>query len=241
MEAKDYSKELIETANKICTPGKGILAADESPSSVVKKFSTINLENTAENRRKYRNMLLTSPGIEQYISGVIFQEETAKQSNDNGVNFVQYVASLGIVPGIKVDKGLGILNAKGENWTKGLDALPAMAKEFYELGCRFAKWRAVLQIGEGLPSEQAIQENAWGLARYAAICQENGLVPIVEPEILSDGSHSAEYCQKITEKVLTAVFSALQKNNVLLEGCLLKPNMITYGSTHEKKKENNLK
>lgn len=109
------------------------------------------------------------------------------------------------------------------------------------MGCRFAKWRAVLQIGEGLPSEQAIQENAWGLARYAAICQENGLVPIVEPEILSDGSHSAEYCQKITEKVLTAVFSALQKNNVLLEGCLLKPNMITYGSTHEKKKENNLR
>ena len=116
-----------------------------------------------------------------------------------------------------------------------------MAKEFYTLGCRFAKWRAVLQIGDGLPSEQAIQENAWGLARYAAICQENGLVPIVEPEILSDGSHSAEYCQKITEKVLTAVFAALQKNNILLEGCLLKPNMITYGSTHPKKAENNLK
>jgi fructose-bisphosphate aldolase class I len=148
---------------------------------------------------------------------------------------------LGIVPGIKVDKGLGVVNAKGENWTKGLDSLPAMAKEFYGLGCRFAKWRAVLQIGDGLPSEQAIQENAWGLARYAAICQENGLVPIVEPEILSDGSHSAEYCQRITEKVLTAVFSALQKNNILLEGCLLKPNMVTYGSTHEKKGENNLK
>lgn len=142
---------------------------------------------------------------------------------------------MGIVAGIKVDKGLSILNEKGENLTKGLDALPAMAKEFYEQGCRFAKWRAVLKIGNGCPSEQAITENAWVLARYASICQQNGLVPIVEPEIMSDGNHSAEFCQKVTEKVLTAVFSALQKNNVLLEGCLLKPNMILYGSTHTDK------
>lgn len=128
MEAKDYSKELIETAHKICTAGKGILAADESPGSVEKKFKPIGLENTAENRRRYRNMLLTAPGLNEFISGVIFQEETAKQSNDEGINFVQYVASMGVIPGIKVDKGLGVLNAKGENWTKGLDSLPAMAK-----------------------------------------------------------------------------------------------------------------
>lgn len=240
MEKSDYSKELIETAHRICTNGKGILAADESPASVEKKFKPLQLENNSENRRRYREMLLTSKGIENYISGVIFHEETAKQSTSDGVNFVEYVRSLGIVPGIKVDKGLGILNTvNDENYTKGLDALPVMAKEFYNLGCRFAKWRAVLKIGNGSPTETAIQENAWGLARYAAICQQNGLVPIVEPEILSDGPHSAAECQRITEKVLGAVFAALQKNNVLLEGCLLKPNMVLYGSEHPKKKENN--
>jgi fructose-bisphosphate aldolase class I len=241
MEGKDYSKELIETANKICTPGKGILAADESPGSVEKKFKGINLENTAENRRKYRDMLLTSPGIENYISGVIFHEETAKQLHGNGQNYTDYVKSLGIVAGIKVDKGLGILdNGKEENFTKGLEALPAMAAEFYALGCRFAKWRAVLKIGNGCPTDLAISENAVGLAKYAKICQENGLVPIVEPEILSDGPHSAEESQKITEKVLSAVFKALADHKILLEGCLLKPNMVTYGSEHPKKKENNI-
>lgn len=241
MDKQDFTKELVETANRICTKGKGILAADESPSSVIKKFEPLGIENNAENRRKYREMLLTAEGLEQYISGVIFQEETAKQSTSDGVNFVEYARSKGIVPGIKVDKGLGVLNnPQKENYTKGLDSLPAMAKEFYGLGCRFAKWRAVLKIGDGAPTEQAIQENAWGLARYAAICQENGLVPIVEPEILSDGAHSVEECQRFTEKVLGAVFIALQKNHVLLEGCLLKPNMVTYGSEHPKKAENNI-
>jgi fructose-bisphosphate aldolase class I len=163
-------------------------------------------------------------------------EETAKQST-NGVTFIEHLKSKGIVPGVKVDKGLGELNNHHkEKYTKGLDALPAMTKEFYALGCRFAKWRAVFQIEHGCPSEQAILENAWGLARYAAICQENGLVPIVEPEILSDGTHSAEDCQRITEKILSTVFAALQKNHIFLEGCLLKPNMVTYGSEHPKKK-----
>ena len=172
MDKQDFSKELVETANRICTSGKGILAADESPGSVEKKFKPLGLENNAENRRRYREMLLTSEGIEQYISGVIFHEETAKQADSKGNNFVELVRSKGIVPGIKVDKGLSLLNNPlEENYTKGLDALPAMAKEFYKLGCRFAKWRAVLKIGNGSPSEQAIQENAWGLARYAAICQ----------------------------------------------------------------------
>jgi fructose-bisphosphate aldolase class I len=207
---------------------------------VEKKFKGINLENTAENRQKYRDMLLTAPGIEQYISGVIFHEETAKQVK-NGQNYTDFARSLGIVAGIKVDKGLGILdNGKEENFTKGLEALPAMAADFYALGCRFAKWRAVLKIGNGSPTDLAIQENATGLAKYAKICQENGLVPIVEPEILSDGSHSAEECQKITEKVLSAVFKALADHKVLLEGSLLKPNMVTYGSEHPKKKENNI-
>ena len=240
MEKNDFSKELVQTAQQICTPGKGILAADESPGSVEKKFKPLGLENNSENRRRYRQMLLSSPGIENYISGVIFHEETAKQANSDGISFVELVKSKGIIPGIKVDKGLGILNnPKNENYTKGLDSLAAMAKEFYTLGCRFAKWRAVLKIGDGMPSEQAIHENAWGLARYAAICQENGLVPIVEPEILSDGPHSAGDCQRVTERVLSEVFSALQKNNILLEGCLLKPNMVTYGSEHPKKQDNN--
>ena len=237
---KDFSKELIETTKKICHPGKGILAADESPGSVDKKFKPLGLENNAENRRRYREMLLCSPAIENFISGVIFHEETAKQATKDGKNFVEYLKEKGIVPGIKVDKGLSIINGnKNENYTKGLDSLPTMCKEFYNVGCRFAKWRAVLHIGNGTPSEQAVLENAWVLARYAAICQENGLVPIVEPEILSDGPHSAEDCQKITEKVLSAVFSALNKNGVLLEGALLKPNMVTYGSEHPKKSENN--
>lgn len=239
---KDYSQELIETAQKICTPGKGILAADESPGSVDKKFKPLGLENNEENRRRYREMLLLSPGIEKYISGVIFHEETAKQSSKNGDNFTNYVKSLGIVPGIKVDKGLAVLdNGKEENWTKGIEQLPAMAAEFYKLGCRFAKWRAVLKINAatGCPSDEAITANATGLAKYALICQQNGLVPIVEPEILSDGPHSAEDCQKVTEKVLNAVFRELHLHKVLLEGCLLKPNMVTYGSEHPKKKENN--
>lgn len=182
-------------------------------------------------------MLLTAPGIENYISGVIFHEETAKQASNEGVNFTEYLKSKGIVPGIKVDKGLGVIsNGKGENYTKGLDQLPAMTAEFYKLGCRFAKWRSTLKIGNGCPTDEAINENAVGLANYARICQQNGLVPIVEPEILSDGPHSAEDCQKVSERVLNAVFRELHKHNVFLEGCLLKPNMVTYGSEHPKKK-----
>jgi len=162
-------------------------------------------------------MLLTSQGMESYISGVILQEETAKQADKTGKKFIEGLSSRGIVPGIKVDKGLGVLpGTNDENYTKGIDTLPAMAKEFYDLGCRFAKWRAVLKIDGGCPSDLAIKENAWTLARYAAICQENGLVPIVEPEILSDGEHSAEECQRITEKVLVATFKALHDNNVIL-------------------------
>lgn len=239
---QDYSKELVETAHKICTAGKGILAADESPGSVDKKFNPIGLENNQENRRKYRDMLLTAPALETYISGVIFHEETARQNTLGGTNFVEYLKSKGILSGIKVDKGLALLtNGKEEQFTKGIEALPEMAAEFYKLGCRFAKWRSVLKIGNGCPTDEAISANAVGLAQYALACQQNGLVPIVEPEILSDGTHSAEDCQKVSEKVLSAVFKELHNHKVFLEGCLLKPNMITYGSEHPNKKENNLK
>jgi fructose-bisphosphate aldolase class I len=176
--------------------------------------------------------LLTSPGIENYISGVIFYEETVDQKTHDGINFCEYLAAKGIISGIKVDKGLqDIPGTDGETSTKGLDSLAAMCKKFYDKGCRFAKWRAVLKISKGTPSLLAIQENAWGLARYAAICQENGLVPIVEPEILNDGDHSIEVSQKVTEQVLSVVFKALQDNNIFFEGCLLKPNMVTPGSS----------
>lgn len=181
-------------------------------------------------------MLFTAPGIEQYISGVILFAETAKEHSDkHGKKLIAVLQEKGIIPGIKVDKGLQTLPGTQEDSVKGLDSLAAMAKEYYDLGCRFAKWRAVLKIGHGLPSEQAVQENAWGLARYAAICQENGLVPIVEPEILADGEHSIETCQKVSERVLAAVFKALNENNVFLEGCLLKPNMVTPGSSNPDK------
>lgn len=190
----DFRKELAETAAKIATPGKGILAADESTGTIGKKFSALNVENTEANRRDYRDLLFTTPGLEQYISGVILYSETAKQSSVCGTNFVKLLASRGIVSGIKVDQGIKVLpGTNDETATLGLDTLDAMAKEYYALGCRFAKWRAVLKISaDGCPTEQAIQENAWGLARYGAICQANGLVPIIEPEILVDGDHSIE-------------------------------------------------
>ncbi|KRX09161.1 hypothetical protein PPERSA_08877 [Pseudocohnilembus persalinus] len=188
---------------------------------------------------KNSQTLFTCPDLEKYISGVILFSETVNQKTDDGKKFVELLASRGIVPGIKVDKGLQKIPGTDETSTKGLDSLAAMAKEYYGYGCRFAKWRSVLQIDieKNQPSELAIQENAWGLARYAAICQENGLVPIVEPEILVDGTHSIEQSQKVTEKVLSAVFRALQQQNIFFEGCLLKPNMVTPGSQNPDKEK----
>ncbi|KAM3139466.1 Fructose-bisphosphate aldolase 5 [Paramecium bursaria] len=231
MIKQDFRKELAETAQRIVTPGKGILAADESQGTIGKKFVQINVENTEEHRRAYRELLFTTEGIENYISGVILFSETIKHTTKDGKKLLEVLHEKGIIPGIKVDKGIAVIpGTNDESATLGLDSLASMAAEYYGYGCRFAKWRAVLKIGNGLPSDQAIQENAWGLARYAAICQENGLVPIVEPEILADGDHSIEVCQKVTEKVLSAVFRALAQNNVFLEGALLKPNMVTPGS-----------
>jgi fructose-bisphosphate aldolase class I len=237
MESKqDFRKELLETANAIARPGHGILAADESTGTIGKRFDSIKLENNEENRRRYREILFTTPDFEKYISGVILYEETVKQSTKDGKNFVELLKSKGVIPGIKLDKGTQVLpGTDGETATMGLDDLAKRAKEFYERGCRFTKWRAVIKIDKNCPTQQAIDENAWVLARYAAICQENGLCPIVEPEVLADGDHDIETCMKVSQKVYAAVVKALHDNNVFFEGMLLKPNMITPGTQCQKR------
>jgi len=238
MQAKDFRAELKENAERICRRGFGILAADESTGTIGKRFDNIKLENSEENRRRYREILFTTPDFEKYISGVILYEETTTQSTKDGKKFVELLKEKGVLPGIKLDTGTAIIpRTKDETATLGLDTLAKRAKEFYDIGCRFAKWRAVLKITpDGCPSETAIQENAWGLARYAAICQANGLVPIVEPEVLSDGEHDIGICLKASQRVYAAVFKALADNHVYLEGILLKPNMITPGSNNANRK-----
>nr|ABK22375.1 unknown [Picea sitchensis] len=226
-----YSEELIATANYIATPGKGILAADESTGTIGKRLSSINVENVEVNRRSLRELLFTTPGALQYLSGVIFFEETLYQSTASGKPFVEVLQEAGVVPGIKVDKGTVDLAAtNGETTTQGLDGLAQRCQQYYKAGARFAKWRAVLKIGPTEPSELSIEQNAQGLARYAIICQENGLVPIVEPEILTDGSHDIHKCAAVTENVVAAVYKALNDHHVLLEGTLLKPNMVLPGT-----------
>jgi fructose-bisphosphate aldolase class I len=233
VEKVDYRKELMETANRIARPGFGILAADESTGTLGKRFESIGLENNAENARRYRELLFTTPDIEKYISGVILFDETTKQGTKDGKNFVKLLQEKGIVPGVKVDKGVAQIPGalEGETATLGLDDLAKRAKAYYDHGIRFAKWRAVLKIGDGAPTELAIQENAWGLARYASICQENGLVPIVEPEILADGDHNIDTALKVFQRVNAAVVKALHDNNIFFEGILLKPNMVTPGTS----------
>jgi len=237
VEKADYRKELMENANRIARPGYGILAADESTSTLGKRFESIGLENSSENARRYRELLFTTPDIEKYISGVILFDETTKQATKDGKNFVKFLIEKGIVPGIKVDKGVAQIPGalEGETATLGLDDLAKRAKAYYDQGIRFAKWRAVLKIGGGAPTELAIQETAWGLARYASICQENGLVPIVEPEILSDGDHNIDTALKVFQRVNAAVIKALHDNNIFFEGMLLKPNMVTPGTTSSAK------
>jgi fructose-bisphosphate aldolase class I len=226
-----YKDELIANARAISAPGKGILAADESTNTIGSRFKSINLENTEPNRRAYRELLFTTPDFEKYISGVILFEETLYQSTADGKPFVKLLQEKGVIPGIKVDKGTVVLpGTNGETATQGLDDLGKRCAKYYADGARFAKWRAVLKIGNGQPSEMAILENAHGLARYAQICQENGLVPIVEPEVLVDGTHTIDECVRASERVFAGVVKALQDFNILLEGALLKPNMITSGS-----------
>ncbi|KAL0835052.1 hypothetical protein Bca101_086941 [Brassica carinata] len=230
-----YADELIKTAKYIATPGKGILAADESTGTIGKRFSSINVENIESNRQALRELLFTSPGALPCLSGVILFEETLYQKTSDGKPFVEFLQENGVIPGIKVDKGVvDLAGTNGETTTQGLDSLDARCQEYYKAGARFAKWRAVLKIGATEPSELSIQENAKGLARYAIICQENGLVPIVEPEVLTDGSHDIKKCAAVTETVLSAVYKALNDHHVLLEGTLLKPNMVTPGSDSAK-------
>jgi fructose-bisphosphate aldolase class I len=222
--------ELEQTAKALVAEGKGILAADESDSTIKKRFDSIGVESTEENRRAYREMLFTTSGVEEYISGVILFDETIRQSAEDGTPFPDLLASKGVIPGIKVDKGAKPLaKAHGETITEGLDGLRERLNEYRELGARFAKWRATYSITDELPSDHCIWTNAHALARYAALCQEAGLVPIVEPEVLQDGTHTIERSFHVTSRVLGAVYTELFDQKVALEGTLLKPNMVLSG------------
>lgn len=229
-----FAAELVKNANLIAATGKGILAADESTGTIGSRFSAIAVENVEENRRKYRQLLFQTEGLEKYISGVILFEETLYQKADDGTPLVEKLLAKGIIPGIKVDKGIKPLaGTNGECVTQGIDDMDARCAKYYAQGARFAKWRGVLHIKDTLgatPSELAITENANTLARYASICQQNGLVPIVEPEVLMDGDFSIEVAAAATEKVIAACYKALADHHVLLEGTLLKPNMVRAGS-----------
>ena len=223
--------DIQDIAQAMVAKGKGILAADESTPTCTKRFESINVESTEENRNAYRGMLFTADGIENHISGVILFDETIRQSTlDSGVLFPEHLSALGIIPGIKVDKGAKQLaNTDNEKITDGLDGLRDRLKEYYELGARFAKWRAVITIGEDIPTAYCISANAHALARYAALCQEQGLVPIVEPEILMNGDHTIEESYQLTTETLYTVFYELASQGVELEGMVLKPNMVLSG------------
>ena len=234
-----YKETLRETARKLATPGKGILAVDESTNTCGKRLSSIGVENTAENRQAYRGMLFTTKGLGNYISGAILFEETLFQDHADGESMVAKLEKQGIVPGIKVDKGLKPLvgGLEHETYCSGLDGLTERASDYYARGARFAKWRAVLQITADGPSDLAIRENAWGLARYARSVQEAGLVPIIEPEILMDGDHDILTTSEIQEKIIKEVYFACQQNGVYLEGTLLKPSMTVPGADYKGKSD----
>jgi len=221
--------ELHAVAHRMVEKGKGILAADESTPTCSKRFESISTESTASSRNYYRNLLFTSKGIEKFISGVILFDETFHQSElKTGQKFPEYLSNQGILPGIKVDQGLEDF-ADGEKLTKGLDGLSERLNNYYSHGARFAKWRAVINIGENIPSADCIEANANTLAKYALACQQSNLVPIVEPEVLMDGSHTIDQSFDATSKALNAVFDKLQKHNVSLQGIVLKPNMVLSG------------
>jgi fructose-bisphosphate aldolase, class I len=222
--------ELARIAAAMVAKGKGILAADESTGTIKKRFDSIRLESTEEHRRTYRDMLFSAPGAAESVSGVILYDETIRQKTKDGTPFPQHLTRQGIVPGIKVDLGAKPLAGfTGETITEGLDGLRERLIEYRTLGARFAKWRAVIDIGEGIPSDFAIEANAHALGRYAALCQENDIVPIVEPEVLMDGAHSIDRCAEVTERVLQRVFGELFEQRILLEGMVLKPNMVISG------------
>jgi fructose-bisphosphate aldolase class I len=223
-------EQLAETALAMVAPGKGIIAIDESTGTIAKRFAGVNIDNTEENRRAYRELLLSTPKLNQHISGAILYDETIRQSTKAGVPFAKLMADNGIIPGIKVDKGpQPLAGCPGEVVTEGLDGLRDRLKEYYKLGARFAKWRAVINIGDDIPSGTCIEANAHALARYAALCQECGLVPMVEPEVLMDGNHDIETCYEVTEVTLRSLFDALYQHNVALEGTILKASMVLPG------------
>ncbi len=224
-------KDMESVAQAMVVPGKGILAADESSPTIKKRFDLIDTESTEESRRTYREMLFTTPGLADYISGVILYDETLRQKTADGVLFPTLLADMGVIPGIKVDTGAKALAAfPGEKVTEGLDGLRERLAEYHEMGARFAKWRAVITIGDGIPGDFCLQANAHALARYAALCQEAAIVPIVEPEVLMDGKHTLAVCEEVTNRALTLVFAALAEHRVHLPAIVLKPNMVISGT-----------
>jgi fructose-bisphosphate aldolase, class I len=230
------SQELQATVEKLTAPGKGILAADESLPTIGKRFQPLSIANTDENRRAYRSLLFTAAGVEAFISGVILFEETLGQRADDGTPLPEILERRGIVPGIKVDKGtVPLTNAPGDLITRGLDGLPDRLKAYKAQGARFAKWREVYNITDRNPTPLGIEANADALAAYASICQAEGIVPIVEPEVLIDGDHTMERCDEVTESVLHAVFHALHRHKVILEHMVLKPSMVVPGKDHPPK------
>ncbi|MSO54880.1 MAG: fructose-bisphosphate aldolase class I [Rhodospirillales bacterium] len=227
--------DIAATAKALVADGRGILAADESTGTIGKRFETINVTSTADSRRAYRELLFTTAGVGEFVSGVILYDETLRQSAADGRTFVDVMKAQNIMPGIKVDTGAKPLaGSPDETVTEGLDGLAERFKEYAKLGARFAKWRAVIRIGSGLPTPYCIDVNAHALARYALLCQEAGLVPIVEPEVLMDGDHTIEACDRASTDTFHAVFQALHQQGVALEGMLLKPNMITSGKSAAK-------
>ncbi|MGJ7901165.1 class I fructose-bisphosphate aldolase [Lysobacter sp. 1R34A] len=224
-------EQLAETAQAMVAAGKGIIAIDESNATIAKRFAGVGIDNTEENRRAYRELLLTTPKIGDYISGAILYDETIRQSTKAGVPFTKIMMDNGVIPGIKVDKGpQPLAGFPGEVVTEGLDGLRARLEEYYKLGARFAKWRAVINIGDDIPSGTCIEANSHALARYAALCQEQGLVPMVEPEVIMDGSHDIDTCFEVTEVTLRSLFGALYEQSVVLEGTILKASMVLPGT-----------
>jgi fructose-bisphosphate aldolase class I len=221
---------LSKTAAAMVARGKGVLAADESSGTCEKRFKSVGVECTEESRRTYRGLLFTTPGVEQFVSGVILFDETLRQKTGDGVLFPDYLAKKGILPGIKVDKGaMDLALCPGEKVTEGLDGLRPRLAEYFKLGARFAKWRAVITIGPGIPSHACLYANAHALARYAALCQEASIVPMIEPEVLLDGDHTVERCEEVTEAALRATYAAMAAHNVSAEHLILKTSMVVSG------------
>lgn len=224
------TQSLIGIAKSLVANDKGLLAMDESNPTCNKRFAKLGIPQTLEARRAYRELIITTPGLGESVSGAILYDETIRQQQRDGTPFVQALTQAGIIPGIKVDAGAkDLAGHAGEKITEGLDGLRERLKEYFQMGARFAKWRAVITVGEGLPSRSGLEANAHALARYAALCQEAGLVPVVEPEVLMDGEHTVERCLKVTEEALRNVFIQLNCQRVLLEGMILKPNMVLPG------------